>query len=426
MILQRATWYDGNMKRTSDVLIEDGIIRSVDYDGPTNGHDLIDASGKLLIPGLVDVHVHLREPGGEKKETIKTGTEAAAAGGFTTICAMPNTRPVPDDRATMDDLLTKIEQDAVVRVLPYAAITKRQLGTEQVDMASLADAFAFTDDGVGVQSAAMMREAMREAKRLGKAVVAHCEDNTLKAGSVHEGRFSEEHGIQGIPSLAESIHIARDVLIAEETGCHYHVCHVSSRQSVRVIRDAKRAGIHVTAEVTPHHLVLCEDDIPGLDSNFKMNPPLRSADDREALLEGLRDGTIDMIATDHAPHTAEEKGEGMERAPFGITGFETAFPLLYTTFVKTGQMEEATLIEWMTKRPSDVFGLPYGIIGVGRAADLVLVDTNTVHQVDPATFRSKGKNTPFAGKELTGWPVMTIAAGEIVYKGRFDETNIMA
>ncbi|WP_047376438.1 dihydroorotase [Exiguobacterium sp. ZOR0005] len=426
MILQRATWYDGNMKRTSDVLIEDGIIRSVDYDGPTNGHDLIDASGKLLIPGLVDVHVHLREPGGEKKETIKTGTEAAAAGGFTTICAMPNTRPVPDDRATMDDLLTKIEQDAVVRVLPYAAITKRQLGTEQVDMASLADAFAFTDDGVGVQSAAMMREAMREAKRLGKAVVAHCEDNTLKAGSVHEGRFSEEHGIQGIPSLAESIHIARDVLIAEETGCHYHVCHVSSRQSVRVIRDAKRAGIHVTAEVTPHHLVLCEDDIPGLDSNFKMNPPLRSADDREALLEGLRDGTIDMIATDHAPHTAEEKAEGMERAPFGITGFETAFPLLYTTFVKTGQMEEATLIEWMTKRPSDVFGLPYGIIGVGRAADLVLVDTNTVRQVDPATFRSKGKNTPFAGKELTGWPVMTIAAGEIVYKGRFDETNIMA
>lgn len=426
MILQRATWYDGNMKRTSDVLIEDGIIRSVDYDGPTNGHDLIDASGKLLIPGLVDVHVHLREPGGEKKETIKTGTEAAAAGGFTTICAMPNTRPVPDDRATMDDLLTKIEQDAVVRVLPYAAITKRQLGTEQVDMASLADAFAFTDDGVGVQSAAMMREAMREAKRLGKAVVAHCEDNTLKAGSVHEGRFSEEHGIQGIPSLAESIHIARDVLIAEETGCHYHVCHVSSRQSVRVIRGAKRAGIHVTAEVTPHHLVLCEDDIPGLDSNFKMNPPLRSADDREALLEGLRDGTIDMIATDHAPHTAEEKAEGMERAPFGITGFETAFPLLYTTFVKTGQMEEATLIEWMTKRPSDVFGLPYGIIGVGRAADLVLVDTNTVHQVDPATFRSKGKNTPFAGKELTGWPVMTIAAGEIVYKGRFDETNIMA
>ncbi|STO08530.1 dihydroorotase [Exiguobacterium aurantiacum] len=426
MILQRATWYDGNMKRTSDVLIEDGIIRSVDYDGPTNGHDLIDASGKLLIPGLVDVHVHLREPGGEKKETIKTGTEAAAAGGFTTICAMPNTRPVPDDRATMDDLLTKIEQDAVVRVLPYAAITKRQLGTEQVDMASLADAFAFTDDGVGVQAAAMMREAMREAKRLGKAVVAHCEDNTLKAGSVHEGRFSEEHGIQGIPSLAESIHIARDVLIAEETGCHYHVCHVSSRQSVRVIRDAKRAGIHVTAEVTPHHLVLCEDDIPGLDSNFKMNPPLRSADDREALLEGLRDGTIDMIATDHAPHTAEEKAEGMERAPFGITGFETAFPLLYTTFVKTGQMEEAALIEWMTKRPSDVFGLPYGIIGVGRAADLVLVDTNTVRQVDPATFRSKGKNTPFARKELTGWPVMTIAAGEIVYKGRFDETNIMA
>ncbi|MCC5893074.1 dihydroorotase [Exiguobacterium sp.] len=426
MILQRATWYDGSTKRTSNLLIEDGIIRSVDYDGPTDGHDLIDASGKLLIPGLVDVHVHLREPGGEKKETIKTGTEAAAAGGFTTICAMPNTRPVPDDRATMDKLLAKIEQDALVRVLPYAAITKRQLGMEQVDMDSLKDAFAFTDDGVGVQSAAMMRQAMREAKRLGKAVVAHCEDNTLKAGSVHEGKFSQQHGIQGIPSLAESIHIARDVLIAEETGCHYHVCHVSSRQSVRVIRDAKRAGVHVTAEVTPHHLVLCEDDIPGLDANFKMNPPLRSRDDRDALLEGLFDGTIDMIATDHAPHTVAEKAEGMERAPFGITGFETAFPLLYTTFVKTGQMEEAALIDWMTRRPSEVFGLPYGVIDAGRAADLVLIDTETVRQVDPATFRSKGKNTPFAGKALTGWPVMTIAAGEIVYKGRFDETNIMA
>jgi len=426
MILQHATWYDGNTKRTTNILIEHGEIRAVDYDGTTDGHEVIDASGKLLIPGLVDVHVHLREPGGEKKETIKTGTEAAAAGGFTTICAMPNTRPVPDDRETMDRLVRKIEEDAIVRVLPYAAITKRQLGTEQVDMDSLKDAFAFTDDGVGVQSAAMMRQAMREAKRLGKAVVAHCEDNTLKAGSVHEGRFSEEHGIQGIPSLAESIHIARDVLIAEETGCHYHVCHVSSRQSVRVIRDAKRAGIHVTAEVTPHHLVLCEDDSPGLDPNFKMNPPLRSADDRAALIEGLMDGTIDMIATDHAPHTAAEKAEGMERAPFGITGFETAFPLLYTTFVKTGQLEEVALIEWMTKRPSDVFGLPYGAIEVGRAADLVLVDTETERVVDPTTFKSKGKNTPFAGKHLVGWPVLTIVAGEIVYKGRFDETNIMA
>ncbi|TCI80065.1 dihydroorotase [Exiguobacterium sp. SH0S1] len=426
MIIQHATWYDGKTKRTSNLLIEGGTIRSVDYDGTTEGHEVIDANGKLLIPGLVDVHVHLREPGGEAKETIKTGTAAAAAGGFTTICAMPNTRPVPDERATLDDLLARIERDASVRVLPYAAITKRQLGVEQVDMPSLADAFAFTDDGVGVQSAAMMRQAMREAKRLGKAVVAHCEDNTLKAGSVHEGKFSETHGIQGIPSLAESIHIARDVLIAEETGCHYHVCHVSSRQSVRVIRDAKRAGIHVTAEVTPHHLVLSEGDIPGLDPNFKMNPPLRSQDDRAALLEGLFDGTIDLIATDHAPHTAEEKAQGMERAPFGITGFETAFPLLYTTFVKTGQMEEAALIDWMTRRPSEVFGLPYGVIEDGRAADLALIDTETVRPVDPGTFASKGKNTPFAGKRLTGWPVVTIVAGEIVYKGRFDETNIMA
>ncbi|WP_214691079.1 MULTISPECIES: dihydroorotase [unclassified Exiguobacterium] len=426
MILQNATWYDKGTKRTTSIQVKDGKIKSLDYKGETEGQEVLDASGYLLAPGLVDVHVHLREPGGEAKETIQTGTMAAAAGGFTTICSMPNTRPVPDNRETMDVLLQKIEQDAVVRVLPYAAITKRQLGEEQVDMESLADAFAFTDDGVGVQSAAMMRQAMREAKRLNKAVVAHCEDNTLKAGSVHEGKFSEVHGIQGIPSLAESIHIARDVLIAEETGCHYHVCHVSSRQSVRVIRDAKRAGIHVTAEVTPHHLVLSEDDIPGLDANFKMNPPLRSEDDRQALLEGLFDGTIDMIATDHAPHTVEEKAQGIERAPFGITGFETAFPLLYTTFVKTGVMEEHQLLDWMTKRPSDVFGLSRGELKVGVDADLILIDTETSRTVDPTTFYSKGKNTPFAGKKLVGWPVMTMVGGEIVYKGRFDETNIMA
>ena len=426
MILQNATWYDEGTKRTTSILVKDGKIESLDYKGESAGQEIIDASGYLLTPGLVDVHVHLREPGGEAKETIQTGTMAAAAGGFTTICSMPNTRPVPDNRETMDVLLQKIDQDAVVRVLPYAAITKRQLGEEQVDMESLADAFAFTDDGVGVQSAAMMRQAMREAKRLNKAVVAHCEDNTLKAGSVHEGKFSEAYGIQGIPSLAESIHIARDVLIAEETGCHYHVCHVSTRQSVRVIRDAKRAGIRVTAEVTPHHLVLSEDDIPGLDANFKMNPPLRSEDDRQALLEGLFDGTIDMIATDHAPHTAEEKAQGMERAPFGITGFETAFPLLYTTFVETGVMEEHQLIDWMTKRPSDVFGLSRGELKVGADADLVLIDTETTRVVDPSTFYSKGKNTPFTGKQLVGWPVMTMVGGEIVYKGRFDETNVMA
>lgn len=426
MIIQQATWYDGKTKRTSDLMIEDGIIQSVDYKGAVDGHETIDATGTLLIPGLVDVHVHLREPGGEAKETIMTGTKAAAAGGFTTICAMPNTRPVPDNRATLDDLLARIKRDASVRVLPYAAITTRQLGEEQVDMEALSDAFAFTDDGVGVQSAYMMRQAMKEAKRLGKAIVAHCEDNTLKAGSVHEGKFSEQYGIQGIPSLAESIHIARDVLIAEETGCHYHVCHVSSKQSVRVIRDAKRAGIRVTAEVTPHHLVLSEDDIPGLDANFKMNPPLRSKEDREALLEGLFDGTIDFIATDHAPHTAEEKASGMERAPFGITGFETAFPLLYTTFVKTNQMEEVELVEWMTKRPSEVFGLPYGVIEQGRVADFALIDTTTEREVDPTQFESKGKNTPFAGRKLNGWPVMTIVGGKIVYKGRYDETNIMA
>ncbi|WP_114571146.1 dihydroorotase [Exiguobacterium flavidum] len=413
--LKDAKWFDGNTFKESDIRIEDGIITSLDAK-PEESDEVIEAGSFLTLPGFVDVHVHLREPGGEQKETIKTGTEAAAAGGFTTVCAMPNTRPVPDDRETLDALFAKIEETAAVRVLPYAAISKNQLGTELVAFDKLKDAFAFTDDGVGVQSAHMMREAMRAAKKLDKAIVAHCEDNTLKEGCVHEGAYSERNGLKGIPSLAESVQIARDVLIAEETGCHYHVCHVSTKESVRVIRDAKRAGIRVTAEVTPHHLVLTEDDIKGMDPNFKMNPPLRSKADREALLEGLLDGTIDCIATDHAPHTAEEKALGMERAPFGITGFETAFPLLYTELVENGEVSLAQLINRLTIDPASVFGLPYGRIEVGAQADLTLVDTETVRTVDPARFRSKGKNTPFGGWQLKGHPVLTLVAGKIAFK----------
>ncbi|KOP29720.1 dihydroorotase [Exiguobacterium sp. BMC-KP] len=413
--IENARWYEAGQVRTGDIRIEAGKITDLAAT-PQAGEMVIDASGLFVSPGFVDIHVHLREPGGEHKETIATGTAAAAAGGFTTICPMPNTRPVPDDRQTLDALFQKIEETASVRVLPYAAISKNQLGQELVAFDQLTDAVAFTDDGVGVQTAAVMRTAMQQAAHLGKTIVAHCEDDSLKAGCVHEGSYSRREGLQGIPSLAESIHIARDVLIAEETGCHYHVCHVSTKESVRVIRDAKRAGIRVTAEVTPHHLVLIDEDIKDQDPNFKMNPPLRSEADRQALLEGLADGTIDCIATDHAPHAAEEKALGIERAPFGITGFETAFPLLYTKLVAEGKMTIETLIRNLTDKAAAIFELPYGKLEVGAEADLVLLDLETERTVSPERFRSKGKNTPFAGERLKGFPVMTLVKGEIVFK----------
>lgn len=413
--IENARWYEAGQVRTGDIRIEAGKITDLAAT-PQANETVIDASGLFVAPGFVDIHVHLREPGGEHKETIATGTAAAAAGGFTTICPMPNTRPVPDDRQTLDALFQKIEETASVRVLPYAAISKNQLGQELVAFDQLTDAVAFTDDGVGVQTAAVMRTAMQQAARLGKTIVAHCEDDSLKAGCVHEGNYSRREGLQGIPSLAESIHIARDVLIAEETGCHYHVCHVSTKESVRVIRDAKRAGVRVTAEVTPHHLVLIDEDIPNQDPNFKMNPPLRSEADRQALLEGLADGTIDCIATDHAPHAAEEKALGIERAPFGITGFETAFPLLYTKLVSEGEMTLETLIRNLTDKAAAIFELPYGKLEVGAEADIVLLDLETERTVSPERFRSKGKNTPFAGERLKGFPVMTLVKGEIVFK----------
>ncbi len=275
-----------------------------------------------------DVHVPLREPGGEAKETIETGTSSAARGGYTTVCAMPNTRPTPDSVEVLEKINHLIEKNAIIRVLPYASITQRLLGDTLTDMPKLKEsgAFAFTDDGVGVQSADMMLQAMQKASDINMPIVAHCEENTLIHGGVmHEGKVSKELGLPGIPNICESVQIARDVLLAEATGCHYHVCHVSTKESVRVIRDAKKAGIKVTAEVTPHHLLLDETAITEDDANLKMNPPLRSQQDKDALIEGLLDGTIDFIATDHAPHTEEEKAQGMKVAPFGIVGFETVF-----------------------------------------------------------------------------------------------------
>ncbi|MBU8877751.1 dihydroorotase [Bacillus sp. FJAT-29790] len=408
---------DGTRKK-ADVYINNGKIVEIAENMTTEANETIDANGLLIAPGFIDLHIHLREPGGEKKETIETGTLSAAKGGFTTVAAMPNTRPVPDTKEQLQWLNKRIEETAAVRVLPYASITIRELGEELTDFTALkeAGAFAFTDDGVGVQSAAMMLKAMKKAAEINMPIVAHCEENTLiNKGSVHEGNFSKENGLNGIPSVCESVHIARDVLLAEAADCHYHVCHISTKESVRVVRDAKRAGIKVTAEVTPHHLLLCEEDIPGLDANYKMNPPLRGSADRDALIEGILDGTIDFIATDHAPHLATEKAEGMQLAPFGIVGLETAFPLLYTHFVEKGIFSLKQLIDFLTIKPAEAFGLSSGKIEVGAAADLVLIDLNKEEEINPEQFLSKGKNTPFAGWECKGWPVLTMVNGKIAW-----------
>lgn len=407
-----------------DILIDERKIKKIAFDIDDDVDTTIDCKNKLVFPGFVDVHVHLREPGDEHKETIATGTKAAARGGFTTICAMPNTKPAPDHTETLQILLEKINRDASVRVLPYASITKGLKGEEQTDITSLAQfgAFAFTDDGVGVQSADMMLKAMREAASVGKSIVAHCEDNSLVYGGVvHDGEVSERLGLPGIPSLSESVQIARDVLLAETAGCHYHVCHVSTEESVRIIRDAKNAGIHVTAEVTPHHLLLNEKDLRENNADFKMNPPLRTKADQQALIDGLLDGTIDFIATDHAPHAEAEKASGMQQAPFGIVGLETAFPLLYTYLVRTKHVTLKQLIDWLTVKPAKTFRLPYGVLEEGAAADLTIVDLNKTTYLDKNAFYSKGKNTPFHGWQVQGVPKATVVDGKIVYKEGLDD-----
>lgn len=410
---------DGKLTEAS-ILVEDDKVKEIAPEITVGSEvEVIDAKGRFAAPGLVDVHVHLREPGGEHKETIETGTKAAARGGFTTVCPMPNTRPVPDTVEHLEKLNKLIEDNARVRVLPYASITIRQAGSELVDFKGLAEhgAFAFTDDGVGVQTAGTMYEAMQQADKLNKAVVAHCEDNSLiYGGAMHEGKRSKELGIPGIPNICEAVQIARDVLLAEAADCHYHVCHVSTKESVRAIRDAKAAGIKVTAEVTPHHLLMTEDDVPGDNAMYKMNPPLRSKEDRDALIEGLLDGTIDCIATDHAPHAADEKAQPMTKAPFGIVGSETAFPLLYTHFVKNGDWSLQQLVDYLTIKPAQIFDLPYGILEEGKTADLTLIDLEEEREIKAEDFHSKASNTPFIGYKVYGNPVLTMVAGEVAFK----------
>jgi dihydroorotase len=421
-ILNANTVQSGSKTAKQHIFVNNGIIEQImDGNGKapeTNGHDTIDAAGKLVTPGLIDMHVHLREPGFEHKETIATGTRSAARGGFTTIACMPNTRPVIDTVETVKYVLGKAESEGVVRVLPYGCITKNELGRELTDFDALKDAgvIGFTDDGVGVQNAQMMKNAMAKAASIGLPIIAHCEDDTLVEGAAFsEGEFVRKHGLKGIPNESEAIHVGRDALLAEATGVHYHVCHVSTEQSVRLIRLAKQNGVKITAEVCPHHLLLSDEDIPGMDANWKMNPPLRTPRDVQAVIEGLVDGTIDIIVTDHAPHSEEEKARGVDKAPFGIVGFETAFPLLYTKFVATGEWSLQFLVDKLTKLPADVFGLPWGTLNVGSPADIAIIDLDNEKEVNPAEFASKGRNTPFTGWALKGWPVATLVGGNVVW-----------
>lgn len=376
----------------------------------------LNVSSFTILPGFVDVHVHLREPGFSYKETIRTGTLAAAHGGYTAVCAMPNLNPVPDSMETLQMELDAIQKDAVIRVLPYGAITKGEQGRELADLDAMAPyAVAFSDDGKGVQDRDMMRRAMLEAKRLGKLIVAHCEDNSLlRGGYIHDGAYARAHGHRGICSESEWRPIQRDLELVRETGCGYHVCHISTKESVDLIRQAKAEGLPVTCETGPHYLVLCDTDLRD-DGGFRMNPPIRSAADRDALLAGLLDGTVDCIATDHAPHSAEEKSRGLAGSLNGIVGLETAFPVLYTQLVETGIVPLELILDRLCVRPRKIFDLPGGEITEGAEADLTVLDLNRPHTIDPATFRSMGRATPFAGWGVSAAVAMTICGGEPVY-----------
>lgn len=364
----------------------------------------------IIVPGLCDVHVHFREPGFSYKETIASGSAAAAHGGYTAVCTMPNLDPVPDSAEHLQVQLDAIKRGAAIKVLPYGAITVGEKGERLADMEAISDKVcAFSDDGKGVQNDEMMREAMTAAKRLGKIIAAHCEDNSLLFGGyIHDGEYARMHGHRGISSASEYKQIERDLRLAEETGCAYHVCHISTKESVELIRQAKARGVNVTCETAPHYLVLCDEDMQE-DGRFKMNPPLRSREDKEALIEGIKDGTIDMIATDHAPHSAEEKGRGLEKSLMGVVGLETAFPVLYTELVTKNIITLDRLVELMSFKPKERFG-------IDTNNDFAVFDISEAYKIDPENFLSMGRATPFAGREVFGRCLLTVHNGKVVYK----------
>ncbi len=401
----------------SDVEVQGGIVSRVEPAVvPNSGVPVFNYSG-IVVPGLVDVHVHLREPGFSFKETMETGTAAAARGGYTAVCAMPNLNPVPDSAEHLAVELEAIRRGAKVRVYPYGSLTVGERGLEMADISAMADAaVAYSDDGRGVQDEDMMRECMRAVAATGKLLAAHCEvDELLRGGYIHDGAYARAHGHRGICSESEWREVERDIRLAEETGCAFHVCHVSTKESVRLVREARARGVNVTAETAPHYLLLTEEDLQE-DGRFKMNPPLRERADRDALIEGLLDGTIGMIATDHAPHTQKEKSRGLEKSPMGVVGLECAFPVLFTGLVEKGVITLEKLVELMSSAPAKRFGIPGGEIEVGKPANLAFFDIDTEHTIDSSEFASMGRATPFEGWRVRGKCLMTVCAGRTVWR----------
>jgi dihydroorotase len=415
-VVDPATGADGLM----DVLIDGGAIATVGRGlCPAAGDRTIDATGLVVVPGFIDMHVHLREPGYEAKETIGTGVRAAVRGGFTSVCAMPNTDPVNDGPATTAWIIARAERAGLARVLPIAAVTKGSRGEELVDMAACAaaGAVAFSDDGRPVASDGVMRRALAGGAAAGSLVIDHCEDRALAAdGVMHAGAAAARLGLPGIPSASEEVAVLRDIALAEELGVPVHIAHLSTAGGVAAVRESKRRGVRVSAEATPHHLFLTDEDIRTPDANFKMNPPLRSAADAAALVEGLRTGVVDAVATDHAPHTEAEKARGFREAPFGIVGLETAVSLVLDRLVRTGVMPLPRAVEALSTAPARLLGLrTKGRIAAGADADLTLLDLDRPFTVDKRGFESKGRNTPFDGWSLKGGPVMTIVGGRVAF-----------
>lgn len=419
IILRGGTLVHEGKQTVADVAILNGRIECIASSIEATDNDRVfDCTGKIITPGLVDLHVHLREPGFSRKETIATGTAAAAHGGFTTVCSMPNLEPAPDTMENLQQQLSIIERDAVVKVLPYATITRKRRGDELVDFSALKPYVAgFSDDGSGVQSGEVMQAAMYEAAKCGGIIAAHCEVNELlRKGYIHDGEYAKAHGHRGICSESEWAQIERDIELAAKADCRYHVCHISTKESVALIREAKRRGVKITCETSPHYLTMCDQDLQE-NGRFKMNPPIRSGEDRDALVLGLQDGTIDVVATDHAPHTAEEKSRGLELSAMGVVGLETSFAVIYTKLVKTGVISLEKAIDVMAEAPRRIFGLGGGL-QEGEAADIAVFDLDATFTVDPTTFLTMGRSTPFEGWELQGECCLTLVDGKIAYEKR--------